>query len=385
MEEMNIKEELNLDGIDSEIEENIVESSEISIQSLENTIVVPMDLSVEMVTAWFKSKKLSLDPVFQRRYVWNDVLKSAFIESLILNVPIPSLMLANDTANNKFIVIDGKQRLNAIISFIAPENDGKGFKLKGLNVLKELNGYTYKKLLSDTSKTQYLSKIENALIKTSVLKNYNTDILYFIFNRLNGGGVPLSPHELRQSLYAGEFINFINEYSAESKGIKRMLNLKNPDKRMRDAELLVRYYSFKYYGAEYNGNINEFFNTTCERLNREWQTKETVIKNDAQEFENAIDFVYHYLGDDAFKAFFVKDTGEEYFGPFNRPMFDLLTSIFSDSSNREFVENKNINLKEFVINLFKTNKAFADAFLPTTHSKEKNNTRITEFTKALFV
>ncbi len=385
MEEMNIKEELNLDGIDTEIEENIVESSEISMQSLENTIVVPMDLSVEMVTAWYKSKKLSLDPVFQRRYVWNDVLKSAFIESLILNVPIPSLMLANDTENNRFIVIDGKQRLNAIISFIAPENEGKGFRLKGLNVLKELNGYTYKKLLSDSTKTQYLSKIENALIKTSVLKNYNTDILYFIFNRLNGGGVPLSPHELRQSLYAGQFINFINEYSAESKGIRRMLNLKNPDKRMRDAELLVRYYAFKYYGAEYNGNINEFFNKTCEKLNLEWQTKAETVKKDAQEFEFAVEFIYSHFGDDAFKVFFVKETGEEYFGPFNRPMFDLLTSIFSDSSKREFVEKKNINLKEFVINLFKTNKDFADAFLPTTHSKEKNNTRITEFTKALFV
>ncbi len=383
MENITVKEEVNFEEINVEIEENIIESSEISIQSLEKTIVMPMDLSVEMIATWFKTKKLSLDPVFQRRYVWNDVLKSAFIESLILNVPIPSLMLANDTEKNKFIVIDGKQRLNAILSFIAPENDGKGFKLKGLKVLEELNGFTYKKLLSDVNKTQYLSKIENALIKTSVLKNYNNDVLYFIFNRLNGGGVPLSPHELRQSLYAGDFINFINEYSASSTGIKRMLNLKNPDKRMRDAELLVRYYAFKYYGKEYNGNINDFFNTTCERLNREWQTREKSIRSDAQEFENAVDFIYKHFGNDAFKVFFVKD-GEEYFGPFNRPMFDLLTCIFSDASNREYVENKNINLKEFVINLFKTNEAFREAFLPTTHSKEKNNTRISEFTEDLF-
>lgn len=376
--------EENVEDIELEIEENILESSEISVQSLEKTIVIPMDLSVEMITSWYKSGKLSLDPVFQRRYVWNDILKSAFIESLILNVPIPSLMLANESEKNKFIVIDGKQRLNAIISFISPDNDGKGFKLKGLKVLKDLNGYTYKKMLSDASKMEYLNKIENAIIKTSVLKNYNSDVLYFIFNRLNGGGVPLSPHELRQSLYAGDFINFINEYSASSAGIRRMLNLKKPDKRMRDAELLVRYYAFKYYGNEYNGNINDFFNTTCEKLNRDWSIKKDTILKDAEEFETAVDFIYSHFEEDAFKVFFVKD-GKEYFGPFNRPMFDLLSAIFSDPSKREYVQSKKINLKEFTISLFKNNEKFADAFLPTTHSKEKNSTRITEFTTSLFV
>jgi len=382
MEELRIEE--NAEDIALEIEENILESSEISVQSLEKTIVIPMDLSVEMITSWYRSGKLSLDPVFQRRYVWNDVLKSAFIESLILNVPIPSLMLANEADKNKFIVIDGKQRLNAIISFIAPDSDGKGFMLKGLSVLRELNGYTYKKLLSDASKMEYLNKIENAIIKASILKNYNSDVLYFIFNRLNGGGVPLSPHELRQSLYAGEFINFINEYSTSSAGIKRMLKLKKPDKRMRDAELLVRYYAFKYYGADYNGNINDFFNTTCEKLNREWHTKKDLILKDAEEFEKAVEFIYLHFEEDAFKVFFFKE-GEEYFGPFNRPMFDLLTTIFSDPTKREYVKNKGIKLREFTIELFKNNKNFAEAFLPTTHSKEKNNTRITEFTTALFV
>ncbi|MBQ8298376.1 MAG: DUF262 domain-containing protein [Clostridia bacterium] len=381
MEELNL--EKKVEDIEIEIEENILESSEISIQSLEKTIVIPMDLSVEMITSWYKSGKLSLDPAFQRRYVWNDILKSAFIESLILNVPIPALMFANDTEKNKFIVIDGKQRLNAIISFIAPDKDGKGFRLRGLQVLTELNGYTYKKLLSDISKAKYLNRIENAIIKASILKNYNSDVLYFIFNRLNGGGVPLSPHELRQSLFAGEFINFINEYSESSTGIKRVLNLKKPDKRMRDAELLVRYYAFKYYGDEYTGNINEFFNMTCDRLNKEWAKKQEQILSDAKEFESAVEFIYSHFEEYAFRAFFVKDN-EEYFGPFNRPMFDLLTSIFSDSTKRQYVQDNNIDLKSFIIGLFKSNEKFAEAFLPTTHSKEKNYTRITEFTQALF-
>ncbi|HIU83450.1 MAG TPA: DUF262 domain-containing protein, partial [Candidatus Faecicola pullistercoris] len=151
MQESNF-EEINFEEVNVEIEENIAESSDISITSLEKTLVVPMDLSVEMITTWYQSQKLNMDPVFQRRYVWDDVLKSTFIESLILNIPIPSILLANDVEKNKFIVIDGKQRLNTIISFIAPEKDGKGFKLKGLKVLKELNGFTYKRLKEDIEK-----------------------------------------------------------------------------------------------------------------------------------------------------------------------------------------------------------------------------------------
>ncbi len=376
-------EEIIIEQIDNEIEENILESSDISVESLEKTMVLPMDLSVEMITTWYSSKKLAMNPAFQRRYVWNDVLKSAFIESLILNVPIPSILLANDVENNKFIVIDGKQRLNAIISFVSPENEDKGFKLKGLKVLTELNGFNYKKLLSDTSKTKYLNKIENALIKANVLKNYDNDILYFIFNRLNGGSVPLSPHELRQSLYAGEFINFINDYSLSSVGIKKILHLKTPDKRMRDAELMVRYYAFKYYGDDYNGSINDFFNDTCDKLNKMWLIEKEQIIYDAGQFEIAVDFIYSYFGEDAFKVYFIKED-KEYFGPFNRPMFDLFTCLFSNAANRAYVKDRQIDLKAFTIDLFKTNSKFAEAFLPTTHSKEKTNTRIEEFKKALF-
>lgn len=370
------------DLFENEMEEDLEESSEISVDSFEKTLVIPMDLSVEMISSWFTAQKIIMDPAFQRRYVWNEKLKSTFIESLILNVPIPSILIANDTEKNKFIVIDGKQRLNAIISFIAPDKGGRGFRLKGLKVLKDLNGLTYKKMLDDSTKSKYLNNIENAIIKANILRNYNNDVLYFIFNRLNSGSVPLSSQELRQSLYAGEFVNFVNEYSISSPGIKRILSLKAPDKRMRDAELLVRFFAFKLFSSNYNGSINDFFNETCDKLNKSWDEQRSTVENCVKEFENAVSFIYEHFGDEAFKVYFIKD-GKEFFGPFNRPMFDLLTTFFSDAENRDFVIKNGIDLKAFLINLFKNNKKFADAFLPTTHSKEKTTTRIDEFKKAL--
>ena len=228
----------------------------------------------------------------------------------------------------------------------------------------------------------YLNKIENYLLKANVLKKHDTKLLYFIFSRLNSGSVPLSTQELRQALYPGAFTDFVNKYSSTSEGIRKVLKLKAPDKRMRDAELLVRYFSFKYFYKDYNGSINDFFNDTCIILNNEWEIKKEKINKDCAEMEIAIDFIYRHFGEDAFKVYFIEDD-KEYFGPFNRPMFDLMSSIFSDSSNRDEIQRKNINLKSFTIELFKTNRIFADAFLPTTHTKEKTKARHDEFINAL--
>lgn len=371
-----------LEKFDFEAEESIIESSDITIDSFENAYVLPMDLSIEMITNWHNSSKLVLTPSFQRRIVWEKNRISQFIESLILNIPIPSILLANDEKNNKFLVIDGKQRLNAIISFISPDKEGKGIKLSNLKVLKDIEGYTFDKLKNDPSKEMYLNKIENYLLKANVLKKHDTKLLYFIFSRLNSGSVPLSTQELRQSLFPGSFTNFINKYSSTSIGIRRVLKLKTPDKRMRDAELLVRYYSFKYFYKDYNGSINEFFNNTCEILNKEWENRKEKINKDVVELELAIDFIYKHFGEDSFKVYFVEEE-KEFFGPFNRPMFDLMSSIFSDKVNRDEVQRKNIDLKAFTIALFKTNRNFADAFLPTTHTKEKTKARYDEFINAL--
>ena len=80
----------------TEADENIIESSDITLDSFERAIVLPMDLSVELISSWSAAKKLDINPSFQRRVVWDQVRMSLFIESLILNVPIPSILLEND-------------------------------------------------------------------------------------------------------------------------------------------------------------------------------------------------------------------------------------------------------------------------------------------------
>ncbi|MFI3251808.1 MAG: DUF262 domain-containing protein [bacterium] len=357
--------------IDNEIEEV---STEIKKESFLKTSSYNSDLSVDMLINYADKKKFIFDPDFQRREVWDISRKSQFIESLILHLPIPSILLADDNKRNKFIVIDGKQRISTIIEFISIEN-GKSFKLKGLKVLKELNGLNYLDLKTKHDLTEYVSQLETYPLRATIVKNYDEKLLYFIFARLNSGSVPLSTQELRHTLFPGSFSSFINENSLNSKGIRKILNIKegSTSKRMKDAELLCRFYAFKYYKDLYSTTIGDILDLTYKNLNREWKNMKEQIERDIINFENSIEFIYEHFGEHAFKIY---NPSKDEFLVFNRLLFDVLSVLFACEKNRKLVNDKNdILLIDFLKDLFTSNEKFIDAFKPTVSSKEKTLNR----------
>lgn len=61
---------------------------------------------------------------------------------------------------------------------------------------------------------------------------------------------------------------------------------------MRDVELVVRYFAFKYYIFEYAGNLKNFFDLTVKKLNKAWENEESKVKEEAKQLNNAIDFTF---------------------------------------------------------------------------------------------
>ncbi len=351
----------------------------LDLDSFKDTSSFSLDLNAEMVEQYYKKGKFVFNPDFQRRYVWDTKRKSKFIESLMLNIPIPSILLADNREKNEFIIIDGKQRLKTIVEFICPEKDNIGFKLTGLEVLKELNGYTYKRLLEDVSKIEMLSSFQTYTFKASIVRNYNEKLLYFIFARLNSGSVQLSTQELRHTLFPGEFSKFINLESLVNKNIKKILKFPADkcDSRMKDAELLCRYYAFKYYWKTYNSTVGALLDYTYKEINKNWKNLEREVKEDLTEFNLAVDFVYKILGDDAFKIY---SPEENRYLKFNRLVFDLLCWWFSVDKHRNIVlSNNEIKpYKKYFEEMFK-NKDFSEAFKPVTSSQEKTLRRFKLF------
>lgn len=353
-----------------------------NLKAIEQTAVYSSDWTAETIVNQLQRGNIELTPSFQRRDAWRDDRKSAFIESLFLGLPIPQIVLAElKTRRGGFLVIDGKQRLTALWRFAAGTQDGlDALRLTGLQVRKDLDGLT----LADMEATPELSEdvafFQNQTIRTVVLRAWpDDDFLYRVFLRLNTGSVKLAPQELRQALIPGPFVSFAEQRSGTSAAIQRTLNLSAPDFRMRDAELLVRYYAFSNFLPKYTGNLKEFLDTTCQRLNKLWNDHEERIKQDADRCDLAIGVTFEIFGRGAFRRW----TDERYEGRFNRAVFDAMVFYFRQRSVAKAAVTKSSEVVEAYQALSDDDPEFVEAVQSTTKTIQATQRRLAKWGAAL--
>src|SRR5213596_1653273 len=112
--------------------ERIYDSGENRVTQERNDFLLPQILDFVRAKQW-----MNLRPEYQRRLVWDRKKKSLFIESLLMNIPVPPVFLY-EIDLNRYEVMDGQQRLNAILEFY--ENT---LPLSGLEYWDALSGLTY--------------------------------------------------------------------------------------------------------------------------------------------------------------------------------------------------------------------------------------------------
>ena len=157
------------------------------------------DFTVNSVIDKINRGKVNLRPSYQREYVWTVRTASKLIESLILNIPIPT-MFFHETQSGKLEVVDGKQRLTSIWSFIQGEfPDGSPFKLTGLEVYEDLNGKTFTDLHERFQETI----LDYPLNVHTISRSSQPDFVFEVFERLNMGATQLNEQELRNCIYQG--------------------------------------------------------------------------------------------------------------------------------------------------------------------------------------
>lgn len=349
--------ELMFDTNDEDAENEL----QIDHTKFSQAVIWGTDWTTETIARQLEKGNIDLNPSFQRRDAWSEQEKSRLIESLMLGLPVPPIILAeNKNKKNSYIVIDGKQRLLSIRRFYSKVSDKefkekslqeknvfKQLKLKGLDILKDFNNKTYDQIEMEYS--EYINNLDNQAIRTIVIKNWPDEaFLYTVFLRLNTGSKKLSPQELRQALKPGPFLDFLDEETANSNSIKHMLNNKAADPRMKDIELALRYYAFKLFAKEYKGNLKEFLDYTCERLNVDWEEKENKVRGLFEELEESIDFLMQLFEP---KSAFSRYTNGKCNDRFNRSIYEIFTFYFSLKCVRCAVEKEKEKFKKMFIEL----------------------------------
>ena len=341
-------------------------------------MVFSTDWTTEVLIQQLTKGNIDLDPAFQRRDAWTIRRKSLFVESLILGLPVPQIVLAEKAnAKGTFLVIDGKQRLLSLLRFTQEFDGQTPFPLSSLKLRSDLNGFTYEDL---QKRKDDLNSFQNQTVRTVVIRNWNKeDMLYLIFHRLNSETLPLSPQELRQALHPGPFLKYCDQHSQNSAALRRILKLKKPDFRMRDIELLVRFFAFKNFAGQYAGNLKDFLDMTCEKLNANWKKNAPTIHRQALEFEAAVDVAFQIFEGDPFRKW---DDGK-YETRFNRAIFDVVLYFLSEPKTRSLaLANRTGVLRAFKALCVK-DTAFIRSVETTTKSKGSTSTRFNHWANAL--
>jgi hypothetical protein len=349
-----------------------VTESEDDLQTIEpsllgQAVVFGTDWTAATLIDQLRRGNIKLDPIFQRRDAWDAKRKSRFIESIVLGLPIPQLVLAEARdGKGAFLVIDGKQRLLSLQQFagIPTGANTNPLTLTGLKIREELNAKTYEDLQNDSRLRNHRDAFDNQPIRTVVVKNWQKeDVLYLIFHRLNSETLPLSPQELRQALHPGPFLRYAAEYTETPGGIHKALGIPKPDFRMRDVELFVRFIAFQYSSANYGGNLKSFLDDECSRLNSRWKSDEPDIRHKAEQLEAAISAAYQIFASNTFRKY----DGRNYEVRFNRAVFDIIVYYFADDTTRKAALTKKAKVKAAFESL-STNTAFVKSIETTTKS-----------------
>lgn len=267
-------------------DENDLEELEYPLHEYELT-ASPNDFNILTLYNFIESATVRI-PGFQRNYVWDIKRASKLIESLIIGLPVPQIFLYEE-ARNKFLVIDGQQRLMSIYYFIKQRfpreekrtelrqifdeqgkipdlifDDDNYFVKFNLKLPEQLPSQKNKfNDLNYSSLGDYRSAFDLRPIRSVIVKQVSPkdddSAIYEIFNRLNSGGVNLKPQEIRMSLYHSDFYNMLYRMNTR-KEWRRLTGISEPDLHVKDLEFLLRGFAMLIDGDHYNPSMVKFLN-----------------------------------------------------------------------------------------------------------------------------
>lgn len=266
----------------------------------------PNDFNIKTMFDFIESSALVI-PGFQRNYVWDIARASKLIESILLGLPIPQIFLYEEN-RNKFLVIDGQQRLMSIYYFVKQRFPRKEKRVELRRIFGEYGSIPDEVIEDDTyfrkfnlslselvpgQKNKFhglnystlgelklgfdMRTVRNIIVKQNLPDNDHSSV-FEIFNRLNSGGINLKPQEIRACLYHSKFYDMLFKVNNDSRW-RRLLNSSEADLHTRDVEIILRGFAMLVEGDSYKPSMVKFLNNFSNNSKKLTQEKVNYLEN----------------------------------------------------------------------------------------------------------
>lgn len=226
-----------------------------------------LDVTVRELVRMSVDGELRRAPVYQRKFRWSEELESKLIESLLLGLPVPSVFVATNR-DGTWEVVDGLQRLSTLLHFVSDDPDtlksidkGHPLLLHGLDKLLEFDGLGYVQLPAPIQ----LAFMKRTIRVTALSDKSDLEARFDMFERLNTGGVALTPQEVRACIYRGEFndlLRDLGEYKPFVTLVKLQRSQQNDGTR---EELALKFFAYLHDQRSFDGRVANFLNQYMHR------------------------------------------------------------------------------------------------------------------------
>ncbi len=297
--------------------------------------ISPKNQSLDLLLNRVENEEIDLMPDFQRKAgLWAPKQKSQLIESLILRIPLPAFYF-DGTDNDKWIVIDGLQRLTALKEFFID----KTLRLTGLEFLKDLEG-----LGCDDMPKVYLRRMKETQVICYIINpGAPINLKYNIFKRINTGGLHLEPQEIRHALYQGFATNYLKKLS-DNDTFKRVTGYSVPTDRMMDREFVLRFIAFYELGVDkYDGIVDDFLNAAMALINKKYKNDPTYADALEQKFLFVLETSEKIFDRFAFRRMPDKEKRRT----MSKALFETWTAVLAKYSNEDL--DKLVLKREYLV------------------------------------
>lgn len=234
-----------------------------------------LDISFNELADMVKEGELDISPDYQRLFLWSEGARSRFIESLLLEMPVPPIYVVEEEDNKK-LLIDGLQRLSSYLHFRGmldaqhlkpPVQKGDKLILQDCDIVKTLNGKTY-----DDLGTALQIKLRRSFVRVEVVrKGSNPKFKYYMFKRLNTGGEALTPQQLRNCtirLLDPVFNDFIMTLADQNQDFKTCISTISEEQTYGayDKELVLRFFALKNWLPQFKHDVADFMTEYMEAV-----------------------------------------------------------------------------------------------------------------------